>query len=161
MVDALSWWLLLSLFGLTALPVTLRLLRFLPSRGWALSRHIGLLLTGYLFWLLCSLGFVENIPAGILLAMMLIGGLSAVIWVRHNLELRAALRRISPPWWPARRSLPGVFCLACFAPMYRNRRDQKPMEFGFINAILRSEISHPTTPGWPVIPSAITILVMS
>ena len=45
----LSWWLLASLAGAAALPLTFSLLRNLPDRGYTLARALGLLLTGFIF----------------------------------------------------------------------------------------------------------------
>ncbi len=46
------------------LPLTFRMFKALPGRGFALSRPIGLLLWGYIFWLLTSLKLLNNDLAG-------------------------------------------------------------------------------------------------
>ena len=53
MLDVLIWWLVLQAIGLLALPITLKLLRFLPNRGFGFARQVGLLLTGLLGLLAC------------------------------------------------------------------------------------------------------------
>jgi len=58
-IAACIWYLIVELIGLAALPVTARLLRFLPGRGVVLAKQVGLLLTGYAFWLLASLHAAE------------------------------------------------------------------------------------------------------
>jgi YYY domain-containing protein len=50
------WWLTAQAFGLIGLPLTYWLFRALPDRGYAFSKSLGLLLTGYLAWLLAMLG---------------------------------------------------------------------------------------------------------
>ncbi len=148
MLDAVVWYLLLTVIGLLALPITLRLLRFLPDRGLGVSRHIGLLLASYAFWLLCSLGLLENTRASIALVLVGLGAVSLVIWLRRREELRAALSRIKPALL-AEELLFGLaflgFCLfRAYSPDIA--ATEKPMEFGFINAILRSRTFPPNDP---------------
>ena len=52
MFALISWYLLLSLLGLLAFPLAYRLLSGLPDRGYAVGRTLGLLLWGFIFWLL-------------------------------------------------------------------------------------------------------------
>ena len=54
--DIFIWWLTAQAFGLAGLPLTRFLFRALPDRGYAFSKSLGLLLTGYLAWLLAMLG---------------------------------------------------------------------------------------------------------
>ena len=96
MLNAIVWWLLLSLVGLLALPLALRLLRFLPERGLGMSRHVGLLLTGYSFWLLCSLGLLENTRLNIALVLLVLACVSGFIYWRNRQEMTSTLRRLAP-----------------------------------------------------------------
>ena len=41
---ALLWWLMLEAIGVIALPLTFRLCRHLPDRGYALAKPLGLIL---------------------------------------------------------------------------------------------------------------------
>jgi hypothetical protein len=66
---AVAWWLVLQILSLTVLPLAFRLFRWLPDRGYAFSKAMGVLLVTYLFWLLNSLGFLHNSAGGILFAM--------------------------------------------------------------------------------------------
>lgn len=54
--DLIVWWLTAQVFGLAGLPLTRFLFRALPDRGYAFGKTLGLLLTGYLAWLLAMLG---------------------------------------------------------------------------------------------------------
>ncbi|MEK7786146.1 MAG: hypothetical protein AAB658_12105, partial [Chloroflexota bacterium] len=60
-----SWWLIVSVFGVTAWPILFRLFRFLPDRGYSLSKTGGLLAVGYVGWLLGNFGFVLVNPGGV------------------------------------------------------------------------------------------------
>src|SRR3954470_16445658 len=54
--DMFIWWLTVQAFGLAGLPLTRFLFRALPDRGYAFGKTLGLLLSGYLAWLLAMLG---------------------------------------------------------------------------------------------------------
>ena len=49
---AVVWYVVAQAFGLAALPVSTRLFRDLPDRGYGLSKALGLVLGGWLFWIL-------------------------------------------------------------------------------------------------------------
>lgn len=73
----LRWWLILEILGWLALPLAMRLFRWLPDRGYTLSKVFGLLLSSYFLWLGASTGFLNNDVGGILTAMFVTGALSA------------------------------------------------------------------------------------
>ena len=58
----------MTLAGAAALPLCLRLLGALPDRGYTLARAAGVLLVAFVFWLLASLGFVNNSTGSMILA---------------------------------------------------------------------------------------------
>jgi len=70
------WWLILQILGWAALPLAYRLFRWLPGRGYAFARPLGLLLVSYTLWLGASLGFLRNTVGGILVAIALATGVS-------------------------------------------------------------------------------------
>ena len=87
-----NWWLLVTVAGFTVLPLCMRLLGGLPDRGYTLSRTVGLLLIGFTFWLLASVGFLNNSVGSILLSWLIVFVISLVIYVRgEQVNLRA--------WW--------------------------------------------------------------
>jgi YYY domain-containing protein len=148
MLNLLIWWLALQLFAVVALPITLKLLRFLPDRGLGFTRQVGLLLAGYLFWLLNMLGFLQNTRASMLLVMAALAAISLWLWRRNQTALRDALRAR----WRLVAITEGLFlvALAAFA-LFRAfnpeiAATEKPMEFAFINGILRSRTFPPNDP---------------
>src|SRR5512136_1162690 len=92
MLAVLSWWLIMEVIGLLALPIALRLFRNLPERGYAFARPLGLLLTGYALWMGSSLGFLDNSRTAILFVLVLLGLASAAIWRRESKDMLAFLR---------------------------------------------------------------------
>ncbi len=77
MLSFLSWYLAISFLGLLTFPLAFRLFPALADRGYSLARALGLLLWGYIFWLLASLGIAPNNLGGLILALLILAGLSA------------------------------------------------------------------------------------
>ena len=143
-----SWYILLLFLGWLTFPLAYRLFRRLPDRAYALSRVLGLLLWGFVFWLLASLRVVQNNPGGILFGLVLVIGIS--VW--------AGWGRWQEIWdwiknhWRLILVTEIVFLLA-FSFMILVRAcdpyatgTEKPMELAFINAILNSETFPPHDP---------------
>jgi YYY domain-containing protein len=147
----LNWWLLVTLAGASALPLCVRLLGALPDKGYTLARAVGLLLTAYLFWLLGSLGFLRNTTGGILLAWLIVLGLSLAVYMRgrERFDWRA--------WWRDSRPvvisaeilfavlLLGWAIIRAYQPELRST--EKPMDLMFINSIIRSP-AFPPNDAW-------------
>lgn len=146
----LSWWALATLAGAAALPLCFRLLRGLPDWGYTLSRAAGLLLVGFIYWLLASLGFLRNSNGSIVLAWLIALGLSLLVYLRgERLDLRA--------WWRENKRVVLVveilFAVLLFGwAFYRAHQNgltgtEKPMELMMMNSIARSDI-FPPNDGW-------------
>jgi len=152
-MDVLSfikWYLVVLIAGFLALPLAFRFFRHLPDRGYAFAKPLGLLTIGYAFWLLGSFGFLRNDVAGILLAAALIAGIGLFRLKRPGLaELRDWLRSQLPTL-----ILIEVVFLVAFAALAVFRAynpdvsaTEKPMEFMFINSIMRSP-AFPPNDAW-------------
>ncbi|MBZ0298154.1 MAG: DUF2298 domain-containing protein [Anaerolineae bacterium] len=145
-----NWWALVTLAGVAVLPLTTRVLGGLPDRGYTLARAIGLLLVGFVFWLLASLGFLRNTPGSVLLAwlMVLVIGLAFHFRQAEAFDWRAWGRRNRPV------ILVGEVLFAAlliFFALYRAHLPnltgtEKPMELAFMSAVQRSEIFPPNDP---------------
>jgi YYY domain-containing protein len=148
MGSVLIWWLALDIIALLALPITWWLLRALPDRGLILARPAGLLLTGYLFWLLVTLGLLQNTAAGIVLVLLAVGGLSLALARRHWHDLWRDLVSRRAIWLFGEVLFGVALILFCVFRAYNPEiaATEKPMEFGFINAILRSRSFPPNDP---------------
>jgi uncharacterized membrane protein len=149
MIPFLVWYLAVSLVGLATFPLAYRLFPALPDRGYALSRALGWLLWGYLFWLLGSLGILGNDLGGQLFALVL-------LLVLSGLSLRQTGLQGLADWFRSQRALvigvEAVFLLAfAFLTVVRAANaeiigTEKPMELAFINAVLRSPSFPPHDP---------------
>lgn len=144
-----SWWLLATLAGTAVLPLSLRVLGGLPDKGYTLARAAGLLLVGFVFWFLGSLGFLQNTPGSILLSWLLVLAISLAIYLKSPVNLRS--------WWAENRrvviaaELLFIVLLVGWA-VYRAHQPElssteKPMDLMFTNSIMRSE-TFPPNDAW-------------
>jgi len=146
MYSFLAWYLTVSLLGWLSFPLAYRLLPGLKDRGYSLARTLGLLIWGYCFWMLASLGIVQNDTGGLVLAAIIVVGLAAFAlqgekgileirsWLKAQLRLVLVIEVLFGlafvAWTVVRAANPEII------------GTEKPMELAFINAILRS-------PGFP------------
>jgi YYY domain-containing protein len=158
MISFLAWYLLVSLVGLLAFPITYRLLPGLPERGYAFSRSLGLLLWFYAFWLLASLRILDNSPGGLVFALILLVLLSTwalLDWRLSTNSLRSGWEEMRAWMSQQRWYLIGVelIFLAAFVGWTIVRAanpdvfgTEKPMELAFINSILHAPNFPPPDP---------------
>ncbi len=147
----LSWWLLVTLAGVAALPLCTRLLGALPDRGYTLARAVGLLLTGYVFWILGSLGFLRNSSGSIILSWVVVVAIGLAVYFRA--EERFDWRG----WWRENRTVVivgellfitlfvGWALVRAYQPELHST--EKPMDLMFISSIMRSP-TFPPNDGW-------------
>jgi len=151
-LGALVWWLVLALVGLAAAPLAFLVFGRLRDRGWALSRAFGLLVVGYLNWIGASLHLTQNRTPIILVFLILMAGVSALVFVRRKAEIMEFVRRE----WRLLLTIEGLFALAyaAFVLLRLYNPDlwqpwtggEKSMEFAFLNAVLKSAYFVPYDP---------------
>ena len=140
MLYVLIWWLIVEILGLVALPVAFRLFRDLPDRGYAFARPLGLLLTSYAFWVLVTLGFLRNTRVAIGFVVLLVAVGAGILFSRDRGELMGFLRRNRRLVLVNEALFLGAFALWALFRAYNPHimHTEQPMDFGFLNAILRS-----------------------
>jgi len=148
----ICWWLALVLIGLVAWPVTFVLFRNFSDRGYILAKSLGLIIVAYLVWLPASLRLLRNSLPAIVLALALLSLLSHHLFRRHREAMIA--------FWHEKRRLilinEALFAAAflLFVVIRMLNPDlwqpwlggEKPMEFAFLNAILKSPYFPPYDP---------------
>ena len=87
------WWLTAQAFGLAGLPLTRFLFRALPDRGYAFGKTLGLLLTGYLAWLLAMLGLAPFGRSLLVICALAVGAVGVFL----TREPRTKNRRTGEP----------------------------------------------------------------
>ena len=145
-----SWWLWITLAGVAAFPLCLRLLRGLPDKGYTLARALGMLLATSVFWLLASFGFLDNSAGSIILSWLLLLIVSLAVYQRF------ADRDALAAWWRENRALvlaaELLFVVLFFGwALLRAHQNgltgtEKPMELAFFSAAQRSVAFPPQDP---------------
>jgi YYY domain-containing protein len=152
MLQFIFWYLLITLIGWLTFPLAYRLFPALADRGFSLARALGLLVWGYIFWMMTSLGLIQNDLGGLLLALILLVAASACGFLRREKRkslgewIKSNLRMII--------TIEAIFFLAFAAwafvrasnPNLETAGGEKTMEVAFINAILRSPTFPPHDP---------------
>jgi YYY domain-containing protein len=154
MFSFFAWYLLVSLLGWLTFPLAYRLFPALADRGFSLARTLGMLIWGYVFWMMASLGVIQNDSGGLLLALALLivlsifAGWKTIVnrqssifnWLKSNLRLVVTIEVLFflafAAWAFVRASNPNI----------ETAGGEKTMELAFINAILRSPTFPPHDP---------------
>ncbi len=87
------WYVMVQLVTLAVLPLTLRVLRGLPDRGYSLAKINGILLVGAVYWLGYSYGFLRNERGGVWVALAVVALISWAIGWRDFVAWWKSLRR--------------------------------------------------------------------
>jgi YYY domain-containing protein len=146
------WYLFILILGLLTYPIVRLALPGLGDKGYPLSRALGLILFGFLCWASGSFGVpVTRLTVGVMFALLAVAGLS-LGWMQRD-ELLAE--------WKSKKKyflmIEGLF-LAFFLfdllirignpdLWHPAKGGERPMDFSFFNAILKS-ISFPPYDPW-------------
>ncbi len=138
------WYLALQLMALAAIPLCWRALKGLPDRGYAVAKSVGLAGAAMFAWLLASFHLMDwgrpAVLVGIIgvamLSVLASGGHWRQLWVDHKANWR---------WIVAAEA---IFLVAFLVFVYFRslnpdlwhpaRGGEKPMEFAYFNAIIKS-----------------------
>ncbi len=142
------WYFVILMLGWLTFPLTYRLFGKLSDRGYTLSRALGLLLWGFVFWSLCSLGVLQNHPGGISLSLALLTAVSLWAgwgkwgeiwsWIKGHRRLLLTAEAVF---------LVSVLFLTMVRASDPNATGtEKPMELAFINAVMNSDRFPPHDP---------------
>ena len=146
------WWLVVSLLGWTAWPLSFLLFRSLRDRGYLLAKTLGWLLCGWLLWLFASLDLVHNTVRNAWLAVALVALVNAAVLARNWRRVLSFVRRMWGILLVGEALFAGAFVF--FVLVRRANPDlwqpwfggEKFMEFAFLNGILRSPTFPPVDP---------------
>ncbi len=137
-----TWYVTVQVVALAVLPLTLRVMRALPDRGYSLAKISGILLTGVVFWLAVSYGLLRNERGGAWVALMIVAATSWLVGY-GNIGV----------WWRSLRGTGGwravittevIFALAFVGWALVRAHDpaanhtEQPMDLMFMNSIWSS-----------------------
>ena len=148
MVDALTWLLAVELLGILALPLCFVLFRRLPDRGITLSKPLALVLFSYVLWVAGLTHVVPNTQLTIIVILILAAAVGGLV-------LRATAERVKAflkEEWRTLLVAEAVFLvffllwLGITSESPAISGTEKPMDFGFMNAVLQSRYFPPEDP---------------
>jgi YYY domain-containing protein len=150
----LFWLLLIGAVGLAVLPLVLGVFQRLPDRGYVLARPVGVLLLGWLSWMLTSVTPLHYSRGTILLALGILATISY-----GSLLLPSQRRRLADLWRSQRRLIVvnELLFIGFFAIFWLIRwgnpdlwhpwkGGEKPMDFAYLNAVIKSTEFPPYDP---------------
>jgi YYY domain-containing protein len=151
MITVLSWYVVITLLGALAWPLLFRLVPGLPDRGYTLSRALGLMLTGYVFWLLGSLGFLRNTLGGIIFSALVVFGFAWWAYLTrsdHSETMRGWLKTHQRTVLVAELLFAIAFLGWVIVRSYNPEivGTEKPMELTFLNGVRSSPVFPPRDP---------------
>ena len=79
MTHLVPWLLTVQVIGLAAIPWSFLLFRFLPDRGYGVSKPLGLLIVVYAYWAIVTAGVLPNGPLSLVVILTLFLGASALL----------------------------------------------------------------------------------
>ncbi|MDO8490622.1 MAG: DUF2298 domain-containing protein, partial [Dehalococcoidia bacterium] len=151
-LPVLFWLLVVEMFSLAALPLTMYLFRSFADRGYILAKTIGILVIAYLTWLAASVHVLTFSAGTTMLALLILALSSGFLALRFRAELADFVRR---RWGVI--ALGEVVFLVAFLAFYLirlmnpdlwhpYRGGEKPMDFAYLNAVIKSTYMPPYDP---------------
>ena len=148
----LAWLIVVQGIALLALPIAFVVFRPLPDRGYLFSKALGLLLVGLMVWLLASLRWMAFSSGSIAAAVIILAAVSSTVLLLRRHEMLAFVRAR----WRTIAVGEVVFMAAFLAFVairlanpdlwHPFRGGEKPMDFAYLNAVLRSSYMPPYDP---------------
>ena len=151
-LPVLAWLGVVEGFALLAFPLAFVVFGPLPDRGWLFSKALGLLLVGLVVWLLASLQWMTFSRGSVSVAAIVVLAPSLAVLVSQ----RSAIKSFVVRNWKIIVIGEAIFLVAFLAFLairaanpdlwHPFRGGEKPMDFAYLNAVLRSSYMPPYDP---------------
>ena len=148
MLSAFIWFVTIQAIGMAAFPLAFRLLPMLRDRGYSVSKPLGLLLLGYLSWMLSQIHILPSTQATLIVLLVAMATVSGGYAWRQ----RARFVEFFRSEWKAVAAAELIF-LTLFVGwvLYRAHdpsidHTEQPMDLSFMNASVRSFFGPPEDP---------------
>ena len=148
MVHVIIWWLLVQVLSILALPFTTILFKNLPDRGYAFGKALAILFVSYILWLAASTHILPNTRWAIILIIALCAIGSLIVFLRRRHEIIDSVSENRGVIIATETIFLLSFVLYAVVRAYNPDilHTEKPMDFAFLNAILRSDYFPPHDP---------------
>ena len=148
MLNVIVWLLAAQVIGLAAFPIAYYLFPRFKDRGFSLAMPLGILVVGYLSWLLSILHILPSLQLTVLAILLVIGGLSGWYAWRHRQQMLEFVVRERTVLIATEAVFLLVFLgwviYRAYDPFINNT--EQPMDFAFLNATIRSTVGQPEDP---------------
>ncbi len=148
MIDTFIWFITVELLSLIFLPATFLLFKSLPDRGYAFGKVLSILIISFLLWLAAYTHILPNTQWAIILIIALLAAGSLFIFIRRRQQLLSFISENRRVIIATEAIFLFSFILLVVVRAYDPAIDwgEKPMDFAFLNGILRSEYFPPLDP---------------
>jgi len=148
LIDVFIWWLTVELLGFIALPVTFSLFKGLPDRGYAFGKVLAILIVSYILWLAASAHILPNTRWAIILIIALLAVGSLFLLMRRRRQIASFISENRGVIIATEAIFLLSFVLLVVVRAYNPDIlfGEKPMDFAFLNGILRSQYFPPLDP---------------
>ncbi len=146
------WYLTLFIFGILAFPLVFSLFPNMADGGYGFSKLVGLLLVAWFAWAVSSLKIPLWSQSGVMVSLAVMTLLSFTVGYRNRARLREWLRN---HWkrlaWMELLSIAAfgimIFVRLTNPDLWHNfKGGEKPMDFAYLNGVLRSTTFPPIDP---------------
>ncbi|MEP7286767.1 MAG: DUF2298 domain-containing protein [Chloroflexota bacterium] len=146
------WWVTMLLFGFAAWPIVFTILPGLPDRGYPIAKIGGLLIVAWIVWAGATLHLLTWTQVGIALTLIAMALVSFVVALRNRVALLDYVRLN----WRHMVIIELITLVLFLAFLFvrlgnpdlwaQSLGGEKPMDFAYFNAVLRSTIFPPYDP---------------
>lgn len=151
-VGVVVWYLTISLFGVIAFPLVFSLFPNMADGGYGFAKLIGLLLVAWFAWTVSSLKIPLWSQTGVIISLAVLLLLSFTMGYRNRVKLKAFLKNHWKRllWMEVLSIIAFVFMI--FVRLtnpdlwHYAKGGEKPMDFAYLNGVLRSTTFPPIDP---------------
>ena len=145
MLDAFIWYLTIQLLGLIFLPYTLAMFKRLPDRGYAFGKALSIVIISFIIWIAAYLHILPNSRWAIILIVVLLAAGALFLFWRRRQEVMDFIREHKTIIIATELVFLVSFVSWCVVRAYNPAilYSEKFGDFGYVNAIMRSEYFHP------------------
>jgi YYY domain-containing protein len=148
MLNVLWWLITVEALGLAVFPLAYYLFRRLPDRGFSVTKPLGILLVGYIAWILGALNIVPVVRVSLIVIMVLVASGSAWVAWHYRDELKKFVSSERKTLIASEIIFLVFFIGWTLFRAYDPAIDhtEQPMDFAFLNASIETTYGQPEDP---------------